>query len=128
MTDCIDHGQKGDRQGYGTAKWDGKTSAAHRKAYAEAVGITRDELVGVLIRHTCNNPRCINPEHLIPGTHSDNMQDRKRDGGVYFKLTQSQADEIKCRLANGERQTALAKEFGVCRQAIGKIKAGTAWA
>ena len=35
---------------------------------------------GNVILHTCDNPRCINPNHLIQGTHQDNMQDKKLKG------------------------------------------------
>lgn len=75
MTGCIDHGCKGYGMGYATA-WiklpDGtkKPTTKHRKVYYESTG----ELPEV-VRHTCDNPRCINPAHLIGGTQQDNMQD-----------------------------------------------------
>jgi hypothetical protein len=35
---------------------------------------------GKIVRHTCDNGFCVNPEHLILGTQFDNMQDRKNRG------------------------------------------------
>jgi hypothetical protein len=41
-----------------------------------------------VVRHRCNNRLCINPEHLIAGTHADNLQDEHdfRANGVDFSL------------------------------------------
>ena len=75
MSDCIDHGCKGMGLGYATA-WIklpcGKkySSTKHRRVHYEATG----ELPEV-VRHKCDNPRCINPEHLESGTYVDNMRD-----------------------------------------------------
>lgn len=72
--DCKDHGRKGFGLGYATA-WitvDGvkKTTTLHRKVYYEATGVLPE-----VVRHTCDNPRCINPDHLIAGTQKDNVRD-----------------------------------------------------
>ncbi len=75
MSPCIDHGCKGYGLGYATA-WiklpcgTKKPTTKHRRVYYEATG----ELPEV-VRHKCDNPRCINPEHLEGGTQKDNMQD-----------------------------------------------------
>lgn len=54
-----------------------KSRSTHRLAYEAWVGPIPE---GMLIRHTCDTPLCINPDHLIPGTHRDNMQDRLERG------------------------------------------------
>ncbi len=65
------------QQGYGCFKIAGKMYKAHRVAYLYAV----DPIpVGLVLCHTCDNPRCVRPDHLFPGTYKDNMQDAMRKG------------------------------------------------
>jgi hypothetical protein len=59
----------GDR---GRLRIGGERAYAHRAMYALVKG---DIPAGQLVRHTCDNGRCINPNHLILGTHAQNMAD-----------------------------------------------------
>lgn len=52
----------------------GRTKRAHRVSYELFVGPIP---TGKLIRHSCHNPPCVNPDHLKPGTHLENMKDRR---------------------------------------------------
>lgn len=79
MSGCIDHGRKGMGLGYATA-WvvrDGIrfTTTLHRKIHLEHTGEWPE-----VVRHTCDNPRCINPAHLRSGTQTDNMTDMRERG------------------------------------------------
>lgn len=56
----------------------GKHASAHRSSYILHKGDLED---GLVVRHTCDNPGCVNPDHLIPGTHADNMHDEATRGG-----------------------------------------------
>ena len=56
---------------------DGKFIGAHRVAYRVWVGPLE---AGKEIMHTCDNPPCVNPRHLVQGTHVENMQDRENKG------------------------------------------------
>ena len=60
--------------GYGRFKYKGKEYLAHRFAYSlfwEALLTSRQ-----VVMHTCDNPSCCNPMHLVEGTQLDNMQDK----------------------------------------------------
>lgn len=75
--DCMDHGctKSLDRFGYARKWYRGKLRYAHRIVYALANGLDVDSITGIIIRHTCDNPRCINPQHLVAGSQKDNMLD-----------------------------------------------------
>lgn len=63
--------------GYGKCKRGGKTYRAHRLSYE----IFRGEIPkGHFICHHCDNPLCVNPEHLWAGTHKDNEDDKDKKG------------------------------------------------
>lgn len=64
-------GQK-DKKGYGRVWRRGKKRAAHRASYEAQYGLFQDDLH---VCHKCDNPPCINPDHLFLGTRSDNMMD-----------------------------------------------------
>ncbi|KKL45376.1 hypothetical protein LCGC14_2356310 [marine sediment metagenome] len=69
-------------RGYGHFKLCGprRTVRAHRWAYAASIDEPLESLRGVVIRHTCDNPGCVRPDHLLPGTHKNNAQDRENRG------------------------------------------------
>lgn len=56
----------------------------HRLIYQKVTGENIDEKV---IRHTCDNPKCINPKHLLSGSHQENMMDRDVRGRGYRVVT-----------------------------------------
>lgn len=60
--------------GHGQFKLDGKCVEAHRVAYMLATG--QAVLPGIVIRHRCSNAACCRPDHLVPGSQFDNVQDR----------------------------------------------------
>lgn len=73
--------------------------------------------------HTCDNPLCVNPEHLQLGTRSDNMQDcYKKNRHPIVKISYEQATEIRKLYATGQyTQGALGKLYGVSYRTIGYI-------
>jgi len=86
---------------------------------------------GKVVRHTCDNPSCINPDHLIIGTQQDNIQDSVSRGRNAFgernghsKLTMEAVVEIR---ASNEKQRVLAKRFGVSQGVISVAKRGLTW-
>lgn len=61
-----------DRDGYGRMKRNSKSTLAHRLSYELYKGVIPDDK---MVCHTCDNPRCVNPEHLYIGDAKTNRQD-----------------------------------------------------
>lgn len=122
--------------GYGMFSLNGKNVLAHRIAYEELVGPIPD---GLFVCHHCDNPSCVNPDHLFTGTVQDNVFDMMKKGrGIkakgeqhgMVKLSEDDVVEIRRRVAAGEyeNQTKLGKEFGVSNQLISRIASRGIWA
>lgn len=125
QTDCIIHPNKPERSGYVRA---GRGKYAHRLAYEQAHGPIPE---GMEVRHRCDTPPCVNPEHLEVGTHAENMADKTRRGkdpvgerNPMVKLSEADARAIR---SSGESGPVLAARYGVTRTTINRIKKGTQW-
>lgn len=77
--DCwIWTGATGGR-GYGRFALNGRLESPHVISYILANGQLEP---GMWVLHRCDNPSCVNPAHLFPGTNSDNMKDAYQKGRV----------------------------------------------
>jgi transcriptional regulator len=120
---------EGARNGYGYGQFifKGKKYSAHRFS-AKLSGLS---IKNKVVRHTCDNPACVNPNHLLVGTHADNVADKVRRNrqarGVTngrAKLTEKQVKFIrKSKLTNSQ----LAKKFNVNSRAILAIRKRETW-
>lgn len=129
------------RNGYGAITHNNIKWLAHRLAWVLANGIEIDK--GVVVRHKCDNPSCVNPAHLCLGEQLDNVQDmvsRKRQNffgrrnhqqigerGSTAKLTATQVIEIRSRRKQGESLAKLAVEFGISKSYVGNLAAHRKW-
>ena len=85
-----------------------------------------------VLRHTCDNRWCINPDHLIEGTHNDNVQDRVLRGRSAIganngrsKLTES--DVLEIFNDNKTPKMHLSKKFNIDTKVIRDIKQRKTW-
>lgn len=115
------NGQRNDAN-YGVFKCRKRFLRAHRVAYEVFVGPIPE---GLEIRHRCDNPPCMNPKHLVPGTHGDNVRDMHERGRApkpNAVLSQEKVDAIRTCYASGDiTQRALAMEYAVSYQQISRI-------
>ena len=116
--ECWDWEGQMHGSGYGRVNQGGKRHISHRVAYEVYVGTIPE---GALIRHSCHNPLCCNPNHLSPGTPKDNSQDMvkasrsgKGSRNPQARLTEADVLDIRERYeAGGISQRELAEEYGV---------------
>jgi hypothetical protein len=100
---------------------------AHRRAWE----LTRGTIVdGEWVLHRCDNPPCVNPDHLFLGTQLDNMRDaaqKERVSGQ--RLTAAQVLEMRALwAAGGLRRCDIADRFGVTRTQVTNILDRKQWA
>ena len=117
---CISHSRNKD--GYPRIKHNGKMRRLNRFIYEQHHGKIPE---GMVVRHTCDNPACINLDHLTLGTQADNMRDRGERGRTAHKLTE---DDVRAILADTQHTCVeLGKMFGVVKSQISKIKNRKQW-
>lgn len=136
-SDCIPfQGAKHVQHGYGIMRFEGKTHRAHRVAYCRAHGLRIDEIAGLHVMHTCDNPPCINPAHLRLGTHTDNMRDKESKGrgnqpkgvrNAKAKLDDAKVRAARSLVASGHSQRSVARMFGVDSSTISRAVTGEKW-
>ena len=126
---------------YGSFWCDGKTHQAHRISYTISKGEPKH-----LVCHTCDNPKCVNPNHLFDGTSKENNKDRHMKGRtkitlhlenlIHFpkgekhyasKLNESDVDEIRKCFSEGESAKSIAKRYGVSTDNIRRIVRNETW-
>lgn len=95
---------------------------ANAKVHRVVYELFNNELLGdYVVRHTCDNPKCLNPKHLIKGTARQNVEDRnERSGNGAAKLTKDQVKAIRS-LANEFSRKQLAEMFNVDSRTISSI-------
>ena len=111
----------------------GKKIGAHRLSYEMHKGPIP---LGMFVRHKCDNPPCVNPDHLEVGTHTDNMCDmykrqrnRQRKGSSHHKaiLDEATVAAIKQTLSEGVTGALLAVKYNVSVSTISLIRRGKIW-
>jgi hypothetical protein len=106
---------------------------AHRFAWERANG---PPPAGTAVCHRCDNPRCVNVDHLFLGTHADNMRDKAAKGRSHrpigakngrARITPGDVGEIRRLRATGLSQQKIADLYGVSQMAISHLLRGDTW-
>jgi hypothetical protein len=120
--------QRETHKGYGRIYFDGKRMRAHRASYMAFNGELQEDMS---VCHSCDNPTCVNPEHLWLGSHSENMRDGYRKGRVrlpWQKFTAEDVLEIRRLWATGDfTQKQLAEKFNTSAGYIKVLVNRRAW-
>ncbi len=124
MDDCILWSKAKNKAGYGITWHNNKWAYAHRVA----VNATK----GQVVRHLCDNPSCVNPEHLQIGTHKENSEDMVKKHRQAFgekagnaKLTWNEVTKI--RQLTGVSSRSVAKLFGISKTNVLDIWKNKIW-
>ncbi|MGI9345548.1 MAG: HNH endonuclease [Gammaproteobacteria bacterium] len=104
---------------------------AHRIAWFLTFG---DCPVDQEIMHLCDNRSCCNPNHLLAGTHEQNMgfaaaQRRMPYGENHYstKLTEDDVKNIRKKVRQGQSQEGVARLYGITQSSVSHIVSGKAW-
>lgn len=133
-TGCWEWAGKRNSYNYGILYLGGKKVGAHRYFYGLHKGIIPKKM---FVLHKCDNPPCVNPEHLFLGTQRDNMQDMAQKGrsckfenNHSAKLNKKLVTEIRKKYKRQSRiinQRTLAVEYGVSKGTVQKILTHKIW-
>lgn len=104
--------------GYGYFKFNSRVVLSHRFSYCIENSLSLDEITNKVILHSCDNPSCVNPDHLFLGTQNDNIRDcvsknRNKPPSIYKTLDQDLIENIKDLRQNKISLKNIAKQLNI---------------
>lgn len=136
---CKEHAVCSNRKGYGVVRHEGKTQLLHRVVYCQEHGLSINDIKDKVVRHVCDNSKCIEPSHLTIGTQADNVQDMidrgrnspppHQSGNRHSmaKLTYKTVKAIREAHLAGARQIDLAHKYGITAANVSLIVKNKIW-
>lgn len=130
---CWDWIGAKNKKGYGCLSYKNKTTIAHRLSYLLFIGEIPKDLH---VLHRCDNPKCINPNHLFLGTDLDNSNDKISKGRFVCsygkdngnsKLTDEQVVDIKIKIKKGLSFASISRTYEVSETTIAYIAKNKSW-
>lgn len=101
---------------------------SHRYSYASCCGDVPD---GMMVCHSCDNRRCVNPDHLFIGTAKDNNSDcAKKDRnsrGERHGMSKLRRENVIAIKDDTRPQRQIARDYSVSQNVISRIKSGKIW-
>lgn len=114
------------KEGYGRIAVHGKEMRTHVLACEIKLGGPSTK--GQIVRHLCDNRACCAPDHLTPGTKSENNFDTVRHRRRPLKLTEDHVREIRRTHGNdGLLQKQRAQKYNVSKSSLHAIQVGKVW-
>lgn len=137
VNDCWVWTGPTNKNGYGFISWGQKGYKKKRVVPRIAYTIWKGEIPDKMsVMHSCDNPLCFNPDHLLIGTHYENMQDRNRKGRnnpkfgsntKASKLIEENIIAIRNMRAEGKKLKYIAEIFNVSDANISDICKRKTW-
>ena len=129
---CVEWPFNRDRDGYGRVRFDGRFQrVGHVALTLSGAPRTSHNHMALHEPQACHNPACINPKHLRWGLPKENTADRLIDGTAAIrernpaaKLTTDDVSRIR---EDNRVHRLIARDYGVSRSQISRIKKGVAW-
>jgi hypothetical protein len=123
---CVSH--TGIQSGYVQVRIEGKLELLHRLSYEQHKGPIPK---GMEILHSCDNPKCFNPEHLEYGTKQENLKDRDLKGrqakGEQNGRAKLKTHEVRQIRKDRRSNRMIALEYGVTALTIRRVKSLKTW-
>ena len=100
--------------------------SAHRVSYELHKGPIPE---GLIVRHTCDNTSCVNPAHLLAGTHADNAKDctergrRAKVRRAHTRVRKLTDDQVRAIRADTDKAHIVANKHGVAEVTVYNIRA-----
>lgn len=130
--DCWEWQASLNTNGYGQFRFRNRPQQAHRVSWVLHHG---EIPAGLYVLHKCDNPLCINPDHLFLGTQAENIADAMskdrwrtpRPVGESHGNAVMTEDDVRAIRASSEPSRRIAKRYGVTQSAIQHIRKRRSW-
>lgn len=98
-----------DKDGYPRARTkESQNLRVHRWVFEKLNGYSPE-----VVRHSCDNPRCLNPKHLLAGNPIINAEDRSKRGRTYGHVSEEEAQLVKTMREAGKLYKEIAIELNI---------------